>query len=182
MSNSLALKIGFIFAVISSLPSCNLNPGAKQDTLIRFAFEAIKRNDWNAYSKLTLNLAEVMLAEQKISRFEAKLSYTGQVLAPENTSKLRTQFGAAVQGGDGLIDFKKEKFKAIKLIASEPLELLTGSSIPVEHFSVITDQTAGTAEPRFPVFVLSKWKGEFRIVDLMFPPDEEAEEEEYIEE
>jgi hypothetical protein len=139
--------------------------------LIKEAFTAIKKNDWAAYSRLTVTAADFMLRENKIGPFEEKQSYAGSVLKPEEIQSQRAQFESAVEGGDGLIDFRNAEFVALgSIVEKGDHPLLTGGSVPFVAYSVRINVDGKEFDSRelSPRFVVVKWGHKPRLLRLLF--------------
>ena len=165
-----ALLLGAMLTSGCSKP----DPSSSPEALVEAAYEAIRTNSWEDYSKLTVTTADFILKEHNAqSAFKQKQSYVGSQLKPEEQARQRQDFARAVGGGEGLIDFKQRKFSRTQLAAEGTQETLSGSHIPVSAYLVAVDG-ATTASTEGPSFVVVKWGSFYRLLGLNFPPEAEA--------
>ncbi|GEM_PF-1345991 len=159
----------FIFLALSI--GCSSKRSAPEKSILKKAFSAIKKNDWEAYSKITITRADYEIRKQKMSKFKAKQSYVGGVLKSEEREKQKAEFIAAVAGGEGLIDFKNAKFVGLgTLLGSGISEGLLNSEYSYRIYSLrikTGGQVIDTVDLS-PKFVLVLWGKEFRILELLF--------------
>jgi len=161
----------YINFVLSSvvLASCSSRP-TTEERLLEQAFNAIKRNDWEVYSALTITYADFLMKAQHINAFNEKNSYAGGVMKPEQVKQQQEEFRAAVNGGAGVIDFKSSEFVSPgKVVHSGSLEGMEGPRIPYKIFEVVAKPSGGASNPRYPRFMIVIWDDEFRIMKLELP-------------
>ena len=166
-----ALRVACLVSFALASVCCGTRPSSPEEELIRDAFNAIKKNDWKAYSKLTITTADFMLKEHEAGPFEEKQSYAGSILKPEEIERQRLEFDRAVAAGKGIIDFRKAQFVSLgatKETTSE--ELLTGSTISTTTHSVRIRLDGKETDSREldPLFVTVKWGDEPRLLRLRF--------------
>jgi len=175
-----AIRMPLAFAALASvlvLGACERqDPTASAEGVVEAAYAAIKANDWDAYSKLTVTSADFILKENNAqSQFKQKSSYVGSQLKPEEQRRQKQEFQRAVAGGEGQIDFQTHKFEKAHLAAQGNEELLNGSTIPVSAYLVAAEgQSAPSQEP--PGFVVVPWGSFYKVLRLTFP-DAGADEE-----
>ncbi len=91
-----ALLLGAMLTSGCSKP----DPSSSPEALVEAAYEAIRTNSWEDYSKLTVTTADFILKEHNAqSAFKQKQSYVGSQLKPEEQARQRQDFARAVGAG-----------------------------------------------------------------------------------
>ncbi|MBI3005603.1 MAG: hypothetical protein HYY49_09345 [Ignavibacteriales bacterium] len=164
-------KITNFIVLFVSLTACTNKP-TSEEKLLEQAFDAIKSDDWEAYSALTITYADFLMKAQHINAFNEKNSYAGGVLKPEQRKQQEQEFRATVKGGPGIIDFKNSSFVSSgRIVHSGSLEAFEGPDIPYRIFGIVAESAGGSAVPEYPRFMVVPWNEEFRIMKLEFPRD-----------
>lgn len=163
-----------LLGALSASGCSKSDPSSSPEALVEAAYEAIRTNSWEDYSKLTVTTADFILKEHNAqSQFKQKQSYVGSQLKPEEQARQRQDFARAVAGGEGLIDFKQRKFSGAHLAGEGTQETLSGSLIPVSAYLVAVEG-ATSPSPDGPGFVVVKWGSFYRLLGLSFPVEAEA--------
>lgn len=159
----------FLFMLVIVFGSCSGRP-TTEEKLLEQAFNAIKKEDWDAYGTLTVTYADFLLKAQSINAFHEKNSYDGGVLKPEQLKQQREEFEIAVQGGEGIIDFKNADFISPgNVVHAGSLEALEGPAIPYKIYSLKVKSPGSSLTHDYPRFMVVRWNEEFRIMKLEFP-------------
>ncbi len=141
--------------------------------LLKQAFQAIKQNDWDKYSKLTITEADFDLKQNKVSPFKQKQSYVGSVLKPEQQQQQRQDFQRAITGGEGIIPFATAEYVSVgSVVSSGTAESLAGAAIPYTVYSLKVKSGGSEFDSQNlePLFVVTQWQGEYRLLNLYFKP------------
>jgi hypothetical protein len=163
-----------VCVLLLTLCGCS-KPTQSPERLVEAAFAAIKANDWKAYAPLTITSADIMLTRDKVSPMQAKMSYAGDVLKPEEQKRHRAQFDKAVSGGPGVIDFGKVKFQRAVKVAAADQELWNGSSVSVVFYGVALKGGTGDVSQLDPGFSVVQFGDGYRLLALVFRPQEPAQ-------
>jgi hypothetical protein len=142
---------------------------APDEDVVKKAFTAIKANDWETYSQLTITAADFMQQQAGIGMAQEQLSYIGTTVKPQQQQKQRQQFERAVAGEPGTIDFARVKFLGL----GEPIErgthpLLTGGEMPYTVYvpRLAIDGKELDGHSLVPRIVLVQVGEAFRILEL----------------
>lgn len=158
--------------LVFALGACASRP-ASEERLLEQAFDAIKNDDWDTYSSLTITYADFLLKAQNINAFNEKNSYAGGVLKPEQLRQQQEEFQLAVKGGPAFLDFRNSDFVSPGSVAhSGSLEALDGPDIQYKIYSVQAKTAGGPSSSSYPRFMVVPWNKEFRIMKLEFPAPE----------
>jgi hypothetical protein len=150
-------------------------PTASPEQLVAAAFAGIKANDWKAYAPLTITSADIMLTRDKVSPMQAKMSYAGDVLKPEELKRHRAQFDRAVAGAPEVIDFQKMTFQRAIKVAGADQELWNGSSVSVVFYGVALKGGNGDVSQLDPGFSVVQFGDGYRLLALVFRPQDAAQ-------
>lgn len=165
----MGLKTGILLLVAAAFFSgCGPSPSEKT---IHLACQALKAQDWEAYSRLTITEADFMMVENNISESEADQSFAGSSLRPKQRQHLREQYEQAIQGCDGCLDFSRCLYVFPTLSATSTITTLGGDDVILEEY-ILTIEMDGpeTSAPGLgPYFILVPWEDEVRILSLRFP-------------
>jgi len=163
-----------VCVLLLTLCGCS-KPTASPERLVEAAFAAIKANDWKAYAPLIITSADIMLTRDKVSPMQAKMSYAGDVLKPEELKRHRAQFDKAVSGGPEVIDFGKVNFKRAVRVSAADQELWNGSSVSVVFYGVALKGGTGDVSQLDPGFSVVQFADGYRLLALVFRPQEAAQ-------
>lgn len=144
-------------------------PGGERAELLREAFEAIAANDYDAFRRLTITSADIGMSGAKIG--PGRGSYSAGSLKPEQEKRQREQFGRAVAGGSGQIDFRGSRFVGAGTLVSSGAEpALPQGSYAFDVFSLVVEKDGAAIDTRqlVPRFKVVKWRGEWRLMRLVF--------------
>lgn len=168
----ISLKRILLLVLAVMIAGCGMDPIQKEEALIRKSFQAIQKNNWQDYNKLTLTLSGIDLERQKLSPLKASMTYQGGVLQREEKEQQQKDFKKAVQGGEEQIDFKNSKFISLgTLIYQGQHELLSGSSpVPYKWYSVKIQKEGEEHDSKDlkPYFVVVEHNQESRLLGLEF--------------
>jgi hypothetical protein len=152
---------------LAGIFACSLEPLPPEERLVEQAFKAIRDNDWQEYSKMTITTADIMLRNSRISPIEERQSYLGTSLRPQQRALQQEQFRRAVRGGP--IDFRNAKFVSVGADERHFVyELLLGGAIPVSSYSLRVEIEGQEIESEEPRIIVVKWNGQPRILGLSF--------------
>ena len=161
--------------VLLSVGGCSALP-VTEEILLEQAFGAIKDKNWEEYHKLTVTYADFLLKGEKTGRFEERINYAGSVLKPEEQASQREQFDRAMAGGEGQIDFQRGRFlSAGAVILESRMELLNeGDNVPFKIYSLKVRVDGNDTDTRLlsPHFTVVPWEGEYRLMRLEFPKED----------
>lgn len=119
--------------------------------------------------------ADIMLAQDKVSPMKAKQGFAGGVLKPEQIKAHHDQFDKAVAGAPEVIDFRQASFdRAVKMAAASQ-ELLNGNTVPVVFYGVAIKGGNGQVSQLDPGFSVVEWSGGYRLLALVFRPEQSAQ-------
>ncbi len=149
------------------LAGCGASP---QEKLIHDACQALKAQDWEAYSHLTITEADYLMRQNRIAETEAENSFAGETMRPRQRGLLREQFDRAVRGGPRQLDFGRCQFVFPTLERRRKMRTLSGEEVPLEEYVVAIemDGPQRSAPGLGPIFVLAEWEDGFRIIGLRF--------------
>ncbi len=149
------------------LSGCGPSP---QEKTIHLACQALKAQDWEAFSALTITEADFLMAESQIDELDAEQSFAGSSLRPGQIQQLREQFDQAVRGCDHCLDFSRCRYVFPTLSRTSTISTLSGESISVQEFilSIEMDGPEKSAPGMGPLFMLVPWENEYRIQALRF--------------
>lgn len=167
------LAVIAVIALISVTSGCSKPPTSSPEALVTAAFEALHKNDWEAYSALTITSADFILKENKQTRFKERGTFVGDKLKPEEKEQQRQQFQKAGTGGANVIDFRQTKLDRPVLVASRQQETMIGSVIPVSLYGLMLKDSGGKLSPLDPGFVVVQWRDGYRLLALRFSPEAE---------
>jgi len=161
--------------IVLTLFGCGRSPSTPEG-LVEAAFDAIKANDWKTYSALIITSADIMLADDKVSPMKSKQGYAGGVLKPEEVNAHHAAFDRAVAGGSEIIDFRQVGYERAVMVTSANQELLNGNSVPVVYYGVAVKGGNGQVSQLDPGFSVVQWGSGYRLLALVFRPQEAAAE------
>ena len=157
------------FLLVFALGACTSRP-TTEERLLEQAFDAIKNDDWDTYSSLTITYADFLLKVQNTNVLNEKNSYAGGVLKPEQLRQQQEEFQLAVKGNPVFIDFRNSDFVSSgNVVHSGSLEALDGPDIPYKIFSIQVKVAGSPSSLSYPRFMVVPWNEEFRIMKLEFP-------------
>lgn len=147
------------------------SPLKQRETLLRQTFQAMKQNDWQNYSKLTITTADYDLKQSSVSPAKAKQSYAGGVAKPRMQEQQKADFQEAVTGGEGIIDFRNAQFVSIgSALDQGTISSLNGVQIPYTTYSLMLKIAGQEIDSKAlkPVFTVVEWQDEHRLLNLQF--------------
>ncbi|MBU8869949.1 MAG: hypothetical protein KOO60_03630 [Gemmatimonadales bacterium] len=157
-----------MIAVVFSLAGCGPSP---QERTIHLACQALKAQDWEAFSKLTITEADFLIAENLRSGRGAESQFARNSLRPEQLQLLKEQFDQAIRGGDYCLDFSRCQYVFPTLNRTSTRTTFSGEIVPVEEYILIIemDGPERSAPGLGPNFLLVPWEDGYRIQALKFP-------------
>jgi len=143
-----------------------------EEKLVQAAFDAIRHDDWEAFSGTTITAADIMMQQNEIGPFQAQQSYLGSSVRPRERTAQREQFKRAQRSPVAEANLRTARFVAL---GSEPhhfeYTLLTGGSIPATSYSLRVDVDGDEVEISKPRFVVVEWQERPRLLALAFEPE-----------
>ena len=155
-------------AALVVLSGCGSSP---QEQVIHQACQALKADDWDAYSQLTVTEADFLIRENRIAENEVDQSFAGGHLRPQQRQLLKEQFNRAVRGDELCLDFSRCQFVFPNLNGTSVFATLSGKKIQLEEYilTIEMDGPEKSAPGLGPYFILAPWEGGYRILALRFP-------------
>lgn len=166
------VRIAALLVLLLPVGLAGCGPTA-EERLLHNACLALKAQDWDAYSRLTITEADYLLRQNRLDGPEAEGTFAEDSLRPGQIALLRSQYDRAVRGGPGQLDFSRCRYVYPELSRERVLETLSGEAVEVQEYRVEIemDGPKRSAPGLGPVFVLARWEKGWRILALRYHDD-----------
>lgn len=151
-------------ALLVTLVACS-SPTPQQELVLE-AVATIARGDQEAYSELTITLADLELRRQGIGGLTASQTFLGGTIRPSQREEQVADFHRAVAAGGELIDLRTAEVEAVELLGNVSLEGLDGATFDAELYGLRVAGVSTPPERTFPQVAVVPWGSFFRVLAL----------------